>query len=487
MKGEINHMSEAKTNRRQGWELALGATASSVPTLFVILMTFASYIATGVYGATTVLAGSIITGSRVLDGITDPLFALITDRLETRYGRVRPLLVIGWAIIAISCILMYVICPGKGNLFVFVLIYLLYIAGYTIYQIAIYTAPAIMTNDPKQRPVYSRWSTTYTTIISNCLSIVLAATLMPKHNYKYGLPLFKDLTFLLIGLSGILVLLTVIALTHAGVDVPESFRGKTSKRVSFKDMAEVIIHNKPLQMFIVAGGSDKLALQTASQSAINVMVFGIVIGNYKFLSSISMVNMIVSLVMINFVASKLASDKGMKHALITWTTCAIAAFAAMFCFMAAVDTLQITTSMPLKIAFIVLFCLMGATKMATSCVTHPCLPDIIDYEFYRSGRYIPGVISGAYSFVDKLVSSLASTIVAFVVAKIGYASSMPQSADPLTRPLFYAAMFLWLGMPVLGYICTLIAMKFYPLTKEKMEEIQIANAKTRAEMNHNVQ
>ena len=165
---------------------------------------------------------------------------------------------------------------------------MLYIIGYTIYGIGMQLVPAIMTNDPKQRPIYNRWTTTYTTIVSNCLSIVLAATLMPKHNFKYGLPLFKDLTFLLIGLSGVMVALSVIAITHAKVDVPTTYVGKTKQRTSFRDMWDVLRHNRALQMYIIAGASDKLGLQTASQSAINVMVFGIVIGNYKFMSSLSM-------------------------------------------------------------------------------------------------------------------------------------------------------------------------------------------------------
>ena len=38
-------------------------------------------------------------------------------------------------------------------------------------------------------------------------------------------------------------------------------------------------------------------------------------------------------------------------------------------------------------------------------------------------------------------------------------------------------------VPIIGLVCNLIAMKFYPLTKEKMEEIQdaIAEIKAKAE------
>ena len=107
----------------------------------------------GVYGATTVLAGTIVTGSRIFDGITDPLIALFAERLETRFGRARPLMLLGWLTIAVSVILMFVLCPGAGQVWVFILIYMLYIIGYTIYGIGMQLVPAIMTNDPKQRPI----------------------------------------------------------------------------------------------------------------------------------------------------------------------------------------------------------------------------------------------------------------------------------------------------------------------------------------------
>ncbi len=106
--------------------------------------------------------------------------------------------------------------------------------------------------------------------------------------------------------------------------------------------------------------------------------------------------------------------------------------------------------------------------------------DIIDYEFSRSGRYMPAVVNTAYSFVDKLISSLATTIVAVSVASIGYTEGMPQATDTLTSGIFWIATFLWLGMPILGYVCTLVAMHWYKLDKETMEEVQRKNTETRA-------
>lgn len=234
-----------------------------------------------------------------------------------------------------------------------------------------------------------------------------------------------------------------------------------------------------MQMYTIAAASDKLAMQTSSQGAINVMLFGIIMGNYGFNAEISMYNMVVTVVML-FFASKVAGSMGMKRALVKWTGATVVSYAIMFMFMLLVDTLAIPTNPVLRVAFIILFCAMGALRMATACVTDPVRYDVIDYEFTRSGRYMPAVVNTAYSFIDKLVSSLAYTIVAVSVAIIGYTSTMPQATDPLTQPLFFVAMFLWLGVPVLGYICTLVAMKFYHLDKETMANVQKQCAEMRA-------
>ncbi|MBQ1491646.1 MAG: MFS transporter [Blautia sp.] len=282
-------MNEQITYRRaKSWQLALAVMSQVVPTALVILMTFASYVAVGVYGATSVLAGTIITGTRIFDAVTDPICGFLTDRLNTKFGRVRPLLFFGWFIVALAITLMFIACPGKGKVFTFIGIYILYIIGYTIYNTGDGMVAAVITNDPMQRPMVGRWAAVFKSIFSGTFSMILAATLMPKHGYQYGLPLFHDLALLMIAITGILTFLAIFALTASGNDVPETYKGTQAKAIKFSEMFSMIAKSRPLQMFTIAAASDALAMQTASQSAINVMIFGICIGNYRFSGEISL-------------------------------------------------------------------------------------------------------------------------------------------------------------------------------------------------------
>lgn len=476
-------MSET-TGKIKQWQLILAPASACIPTMFIILLTFASYVATGVYGVSTVLAGYIITGTRIFDAITDPLIGLWCDRFESKWGRARPLTIIGWAIMSVSVFAMFKLGLGAGlgklSVLVFILIYLVYILGYTIFNIGSGLVQPIMGKNLKDRAILARGQTVYTTVLSSTISMILAATLMPKHNYKMGLPLFADLCVMVILASAVLIAITYIAVTTSGTDVMASYKGMSKDPIKMKDALDLVLHNRDMQMYTIAAASDKLALQTASNSAITVMIFGIIIGNYKFNASLNLVNMFVTLALLFFFVSRLAGKSGLKKANILWTSTSIAMYALMWVFLLCVDTLQITVNPVLKVAFIVLYCAMGASKMATSCVSNPLRYDIIDYEFSRSGRYMPALVNTVYSFIDKLISSLASTIVALSVAMIGYTEGMPQATDELTSGVFWVGTFLWLGVPIIGYVCTLVAMRWYKLDKETMDEVQRKNAELRA-------
>lgn len=476
-------MSET-TGKIKQWQLILAPASACIPTMFIILLTFASYVATGVYGVSTVLAGYIITGTRVFDAITDPLIGLWCDRFESKWGRARPLTIIGWAIMSVSVFAMFKLGLGAGlgklSVLVFILIYLVYILGYTIFNIGSGLVQPIMGKNLKDRAILARGQTVYTTVLSSTISMILAATLMPKHNYKMGLPLFADLCVMVILASAVLIAITYIAVTTSGTDVMASYKGMSKDPIKMKDALDLVLHNRDMQMYTIAAASDKLALQTASNSAITVMIFGIIIGNYKFNASLNLVNMFVTLALLFFFVSRLAGKSGLKKANILWTSTSIVMYALMWVFLLCVDTLQITVNPVLKVAFIVLYCAMGASKMATSCVSNPLRYDIIDYEFSRSGRYMPALVNTVYSFIDKLISSLASTIVALSVAMIGYTEGMPQATDELTSGVFWVGTFLWLGVPIIGYICSLVALRWYKLDKKTMDEVQRKNAELRA-------
>jgi Na+/melibiose symporter-like transporter len=105
--------------------------------------------------------------------------------------------------------------------------------------------------------------------------------------------------------------------------------------------------------------------------------------------------------------------------------------------------------------------------------------DCADYETYKSGKFIPGIMGTMFSLVDKLVSSLSGTVVGLAVGFIGF-SNLPTKTTAYAEGMHWVVIILFCLIPMASWITTLIAMKGYSLTGEKMKTISKVNAARRA-------
>ncbi|MDF2511229.1 MAG: sugar transporter [Herbinix sp.] len=469
-------MEESKQyNRAKTWQIVTWPFHQVANSVYLVLMMFVSYIATGGFGIAVVTAGLIATYSRILDASIDPFIAIFTDRLNTRFGKIRILLVLGRTLQTISILMIFFWGIGHGVI-IYVAFYSIYIIGSTISSIATNTGNPILTNDPKQRPKIFRWVMIYTTTVSTFTSFYLSKVLFKKHG-ALNVEALQELCITVIIIAVIFEIIAFIAISPN--DRPEMFPKKANgKDVNLLDAWKLLKHNRALQTFVIAGVCDKVAIQAAGQSAITVLVFGVIIGNYGFFGNMSLINFIPTVLVLLF-ATKLASKHGTRKTFIQWTTISIILAVLVVLFLTISDPTKIGTSIFTTVIFCILFVGFNGAKMAVSACTSAMIPDIIDYELYKSGNFMPAVVSTIYSFVDEMVSSLSATIVAVLIAVIGYKESQPQPGDASTPALYWMTMFLWMGLPVLGYICSLIAMKWYPLTREMMVEVQAKNRERR--------
>ena len=169
--------------RAKTWQIICYACNALVGMSVYSLIGMASYSASIGYGITTAAC------SRILDGITDPLLAFVYDRVNTKFGKLRVLLVAGYLIEAAALYAMFTGFSSKGlGLPVFALLYVLYIIGYTVSNMTAQTIPAIMTNDPRQRPTLGVWTTAFNYLVPMVMSMVLNVVLLPKCGGTYNHP-----------------------------------------------------------------------------------------------------------------------------------------------------------------------------------------------------------------------------------------------------------------------------------------------------------
>ena len=468
--------------RAKLWQIILVAfNALNGMAVYILFNNYVGYAANLGFGIATLAVGGLLTFTRIFDAVTDPLLAFLYDRVNTPFGKIRPLLALGWFVQSIGLLLVFWLGAGKGmGVVAFVLFYMLYILGYTIINMTAQTLPALLTNDPKQRPTVGVWQTALNYVIPMVLTVVLNNVILPRFGNEYTLGFLKTAALVVVGISFLGMVLVAIGIS--AYDKPENFKGlgkKADERLKVKDMIGVLAHNKPLQCYIVSASSDKIAQTAASTGIVATMLSGILIGNMQLATILTVAGMLPSIIFA-VIGAKYAGKHGHKESIVRWTWACIGAGAVSILFFVLIDPKSIAHMGVTMILYILLTLLLNGCMMCVTTANTGFMADIIDYELDRSGKYIPAVVTGTYSLVDKIVSSVSSVIATGCVALIGYTASLPQPNDPATPGVFWVTMFLKYGLAILGWICTIIAMRFCTLDKGAMVEVQKRIAEKKA-------
>ena len=473
--------------RAKLWQIILVACNALNGMAIYSLIGQASYAASIGFGISTLLVGGLLTFTRIFDAITDPLLAFLYDRVNTPFGKIRPLMLLGWLIQSLGVMCMFSWTASKGfGVGMFLITYMVYVIGYTIVNMTAQTLPALLTNDPRQRPTVGVWQTVFNYLVPMAFTIILNTKLLPKYgevtmteaggyavNYSQAYLTAAAIFTVLVSLVGVILCCVGIS----AYDKPENFRGtnKSAERLKWKDMWAVLSKNKPLQAYIISASSDKIAQQAGSTAIVGTMLSGILIGNMTIATYLSVGGMLPSIIFA-ILGARYCGKHGNKEAIVNWAKYCIYANIVMIAFFTVtwftVGTGTIAGFGITMIIYILLTLVCNGFMMAGTTANTAFMADIIDYELDRSGKYIPAVVSGTYSLVDKIVSSFSALIATGCVALIGYTSTMPQPGDSPTGSIFWVTMFLRYGLAILGWICTLLAMRTCRLGKSEMVEVQ---------------
>ncbi|GHU89226.1 sugar transporter [Spirochaetia bacterium] len=467
------------------WRIAGYSLNDTATILYMSMMAFISYYMIGFLGVATIFASTFVAILRVWDGVTDPIIGLLLDKTNGRFGKNRPFMIIGNIILcAASYLLFHVthLLPEWLRLPFFIIIALIYYIGYTFQCIVTKSAQTCVTNDPKQRPRFGMFLGIFNTLSGIAFIVYISNILMPKYGTMYDTGLFHEMWLYVVILAGVLTIIAAISI--APKDNSNYYGTGKPQRIGLKDYWDVIKHNRAIQMLVVSASTDKLA-QAAKTSAVTVVMYGIVVGNYATSGGFAMYTALAGIVFGIIGLGIFAPRVGLRKAMLvgSWGGIIINGLLCLLWLLGDPKTLnlpgfvngygQAFAGITFFTGALVSLTLIGVLFSALAGNTvYPMTADCADYEIYRSGRYVPGLVGTLFSFVDKIVSSFAPVIAGLLFAMIGFSKELPDVSTPETPALRYVGIFLAYGMLIIGFLCNVIAMKFYPLTKEKMVEIQ---------------
>ena len=475
------------------WRIAGFALNNTATNLYLCLMMYVSYYLGGFVGMITIIASSFSMIMRLWDGVTDPFIGFLVDKTNTKFGKNRPFMVIGQVILCVSSFIMFHVThllPDNAILrsAFFVVVSCIYYIGYTFQCVVTKSAQSCLTNDPNQRPLFAVFDAAYNTALFAIMAIVaanVAGKYHPEASYV-TLGFFHEMWLIVAVIAALFTAIAVFSI--APKDRVEFFGTGKPVMVTLKDYWDTLKHNRAIQMLVVSASTDKLA-SSAKTTTVTAVMYGVVTmaGSLAISGAIQGMTSIPTVILTVLVIGGLATRLGQRKGMIIGSVGGIITSLMLIAWWMIGDPTTMVNSQGgmamsvFTIVLIVLTVINGAFNNLSANIVIPMTADCADYEVYRTGKYVPGMMGTLFSFVDKLISSAAPMIAGVMFAAIGFTDILPDASSPYSNSLKYVGLFLMYGIVILGQICNLVAMKFYPLTKEKMAEIQDEISRIKAE------
>ena len=479
-------------NRAKMYQLVLFPMNNGATNVyFVLILSYIASFGSNVLGLMAVFASFMVTGMRVFDAITDPMIGALMDKTNTKFGKFRPFMVLGSLIMAVAVILLYMVCPRIpetmmwARYLAYVLLYAVWVIGYTFQTSVTRAAQPVLTNDPKQRPLFTIFNTIGSLagmgVMQAIGPIIAGDGLVGDYNAQW----YAIMTPIGIAVS---VLLTVLAIIGIWEKDNEKYFGIGGKQEAVKvsEYIEIVKANKPLQRLMVAGGGCKLALGIATNMTVLIMLYSCMMGNYDGLYLPMMVVGYVFSVPFFALTVRTSQKHGQKKSLMTYVRLALICYVGVLALLLLWKPGNPATALRLfgerglsinlyTIAFVLCFGVGYGAYYATADMPIPMVADCADYEIYRSGKFIPGIMGTLFSLVDKLVSSLSATVVSIALLFIGI-DFLPLKETPYAQGMNGVVVVCFCIIPMLAWLATLWAMKGYELDGKRIKTIQAVNA-----------
>ena len=500
-------------NRARFYQLALFPMNNGATNVYFVLIL--SYIATfgnKVLGLAMVFASFMVTGMRVFDAITDPIIGAVMDKTNGKFGKFRPFMVIGNIIMALSVVALYMLTPLVPadmmwlRYTLFIVLYAVWVIGYTFQTSVTRSAQPVLTNDPNQRPLFTIFNTVASLAGMGVMQLLAPIVAGDGLAGDYNATWFAIMTPVGILVSVILTVLAIIGIWEK--DQSKYFGlGGQQEQVKISEYIDIIKGNKPLQRLMVAGGGCKLALAIATNVTVLCMLYGcmtqfglgadktgntIGLNRYDSLFLIMMVMGYVFSAPFFLLSVRTSQRHGQKRSLMTYVAVAFVCYIGVLVLLLLWkfgdpawnlsvfegklfgEGFKITVNL-YTVLFVLFFGVGYGAYYATADMPIPMVADCADYETYRSGKFIPGIMGTLFSLVDKLVSSLSATVVSVALLFIGV-NELPTKTTPYVPGMNWVVISMFCLIPMLAWLLTLWAMRGYELDGKRIKVIQAVNA-----------
>ncbi|MFC2029204.1 MFS transporter [Chloroflexota bacterium] len=437
------HQGEDKLPLRAKVLFSTGDLSTSIP--LAILMFFQLYFLTDVAGLPPALAGWAVGIGRIWDAINDPIFGVVSDRIRSRWGRRRVLLLFGAVPLGVTFALMWLV-PPVGPLALtayYAIVFILFDTVFTAVHVGYNALTPEMTPDYDERSSLNGYRMVFS-IAGTLLAIILATVL---GWYIDDTQVLFALLGIGLGLASIVPPLIVFAVTRErpAEELPEPLPAKEALGAT--------LSNRP---FWLVMGLYLLSWTAASILAAVLIYFAIyylrVPDQANYFVLVAMGAGILFIPLIVWLARRLDKRRAFILGMASW----IIALLALF----GLQSQQVT------LAYVLAF-LSGAGIATAYVIPWSMVADIIEYDEVNTGQRREGSYYAFASFFQKLATGVAIWALGQTLALTGYITPAPGMPVPDQPDAAIMAIRIFIGLvPVVLLVLAILFAWRYPISRD---------------------
>ncbi len=398
---------------------------------------------TNVCGLNPAACATLFLVARILDGINDPLVGFCIDHVpNTKMGHFRPTLMVGTILCSANFALLWFgpMMAASGKLVIAYISYLLIGVLFPVMDISLNSMLPVMTTDMKER---------------NALSSIKGVA------YTLGYVGFTMLAPIILGETSnadgyvkliVMAIVIIMAFSILGAfGMKERVLPQAGKRYGLKDLV-YIITQKPVGITFLMNLCYMVGTNVVN--AANVYFYSYVLGDLKMLSIVSMLPLIPSIVMMTFIGP-LITRFGKKKLYCV----GLVGFGIM-----PLLRLVNVTNIPILLAATFLG---GCANGLITPIMYGIQADNTDYVELVTGQRTEGAIASLSSFVTKCGMGIGGAIPGYILAAVGFDQTLTVQPAGVNSAIVLCVIVI---PSILYFVGAAVFAKFYPLTKEKLDE-----------------
>ena len=418
-----------------------GAGQNMVNTLIgTFLLTYMYSSAVGLTAKGVAALGVFMTASKIWDAVNDPIMGVVVDKTHTRFGKLRPYILITAVPIAVLTTLIFSIPQSFSEtmkLVYFAVVYLIWETFYTLCDVPYWGLASRLSNDPNER--------------TKAIGVTRAAQMLTLGLVTlFGYQLAKlcsgkgaaeatgsgwTLAALIISVVGMGLFLLAFFFTKEKND-------HMDENVTLRDIFRTTVSCRPLLIVLLGSflAFGKNMIQVAGS------VFAIIVMNdenlYMYLGAMIIVGMLASSLFTPLLTKKF----GNKKTMIGSNLLSAAVFVAMY-FVGYESLIGL-------MIMVLLNGLLGGVFMVTQTAM---IADAVDEIKYRTGRNREGVCFSGLTFSSKIMTAVATGVFSLIIVSVGYESGVAITTHMKDTVFLSISL-----IPALSSLAACVPFFFYP-------------------------